>query len=173
MSDDKWPLEKIDLLRSLWARGDSGSEIGRIMGISKNAVVGKAHRLLLPPRPSPIKAGQRQYSARRHAAFMVRRAAAGVVFSSGIRRQNKLGRHGCPKAGRSGFLCAGHFLPKLTGAGGALNEPVASAGLFGWGRGEAGKGGGAAQAAGVSGAGLSVSVMAAWGARGAGRYALL
>ena len=33
----------------------SAGEIGRRMGISKNAVVGKVHRLGLEPRPSPIR----------------------------------------------------------------------------------------------------------------------
>jgi GcrA cell cycle regulator len=103
MSDDKWPLEKIDLLRSLWARGDSGSEIGRIMGISKNAVVGKAHRLRLSPRPSPIKVGQRQNSAPRHAAFMVRRAAAGVEFPPASAARTSLGATGAPRPGAAAF----------------------------------------------------------------------
>ena len=44
-----------DRLRVLWAEGHSTSEIGRRMGITKNAVVGKAHRLDLPARPSPIR----------------------------------------------------------------------------------------------------------------------
>jgi GcrA cell cycle regulator len=50
-----WTNEAIDQLRGLWAEGHSTAEIGRRMGISKNAVVGKAHRLSLPPRPSPIR----------------------------------------------------------------------------------------------------------------------
>ncbi|NOG72775.1 GcrA family cell cycle regulator [Roseicella sp. DB1501] len=50
-----WTAEAIDQLRSLWAEGHSTAEIGRRMGISKNAVVGKAHRLNLPARPSPIR----------------------------------------------------------------------------------------------------------------------
>jgi GcrA cell cycle regulator len=103
MSDDKWPLEKIDLLRSLWGRGDSGSEIGRIMGISKNAVVGKAHRLRLSPRPSPIKAGQRQYSARRHGGVVVRRAAAGVEFPPASAASTSLGATGAPRPGAAAF----------------------------------------------------------------------
>lgn len=49
-----WPGEKIAQLRELWATGLSTAEIGRRMGISKSAAVGKAHRLNLPPRPSPI-----------------------------------------------------------------------------------------------------------------------
>jgi GcrA cell cycle regulator len=42
-------------LRDLWAEGHSTAEIGRRMGVSKNAVVGKAHRLDLPARPSPVR----------------------------------------------------------------------------------------------------------------------
>jgi GcrA cell cycle regulator len=51
----EWTDESIARLRALWAEGHSTAEIGRRMGISKNAVVGKAHRLNLPPRPSPIR----------------------------------------------------------------------------------------------------------------------
>lgn len=50
-----WTREAIDRLRALWAEGHSTAEIGRRMGVSKNAVVGKAHRLQLPARPSPIR----------------------------------------------------------------------------------------------------------------------
>ncbi len=50
-----WSVEAIERLRALWAEGHSTAEIGRRMGISKNAVVGKAHRLSLPARPSPIR----------------------------------------------------------------------------------------------------------------------
>jgi GcrA cell cycle regulator len=51
----EWTEETIERLRALWAEGLSTAEIGRRMGISKNAVVGKAHRLNLPARPSPIR----------------------------------------------------------------------------------------------------------------------
>ncbi|WP_232479071.1 GcrA family cell cycle regulator, partial [Roseomonas rosulenta] len=50
-----WTTEAIERLKALWAEGHSTAEIGRRMGISKNAVVGKAHRLNLPARPSPIR----------------------------------------------------------------------------------------------------------------------
>jgi GcrA cell cycle regulator len=48
--------QKAELAR-LWGEGHSTTEIGRRMNISKNAVVGKAHRLNLPARPSPIRRG--------------------------------------------------------------------------------------------------------------------
>jgi GcrA cell cycle regulator len=51
----EWNEDAIARLRTAWAEGLSTAEIGRQMGISKNAVVGKAHRLNLTSRPSPIK----------------------------------------------------------------------------------------------------------------------
>jgi GcrA cell cycle regulator len=51
----EWNDESISRLRSLWQEGLSTAEIGRRMQITKNAVVGKAHRLILSPRPSPIR----------------------------------------------------------------------------------------------------------------------
>ena len=50
-----WNATTIARLRSLWAEGHSTAEIGRRMGVSKNAVVGKSHRLNLPARLSPIR----------------------------------------------------------------------------------------------------------------------
>jgi len=50
-----WSPEAIETLKALWAEGHSTAEIGRRMGVSKNAIVGKAHRLALPARPSPIR----------------------------------------------------------------------------------------------------------------------
>jgi len=49
-----WSDDVVQSLRRLWAEGHSAAEIGRRIGVSKNAAVGKAHRLGLPGRPSPI-----------------------------------------------------------------------------------------------------------------------
>lgn len=48
---------QIEQLRELWAEGHSAAEIGRRMNRSKNSIVGKAHRLKLPGRPSPLNNG--------------------------------------------------------------------------------------------------------------------
>ncbi len=50
-----WTEENVLELRRLWDAGYSASAIGKQIGLSKNAVIGKAHRLGLKPRPSPIK----------------------------------------------------------------------------------------------------------------------
>ena len=51
----KWTEKVVEQLKQLWADGLSTAEIGRHLGITKNAVIGKAHRLKLPSRPSPIR----------------------------------------------------------------------------------------------------------------------
>lgn len=81
-----WTPERIDELKRLWDAGHSASEIGKQLGVSKNAVVGKAHRLKLAARPSPIKRGggttrRRPAAAQRQAA--ARAATAGPFSGSG------------------------------------------------------------------------------------------
>ena len=49
-----WNEEKIDKLKELWGKGSTASQIAEIIGgLSRNAVIGKAHRLNLS---SKIKA---------------------------------------------------------------------------------------------------------------------
>lgn len=57
-----WTDEQIEELKRLWNEGLSTAEIGRALNVSKNAVVGKSHRLGLKPRPSPI-AGKKEEAA--------------------------------------------------------------------------------------------------------------
>jgi GcrA cell cycle regulator len=61
----EWNDDTITRLRALWAEGLSTAEIGRRLGVSKNAVVGKAHRLSLTARPSPIRRGGEKAPRRR------------------------------------------------------------------------------------------------------------
>lgn len=51
----EWSDETIERLRRLWEEGLSSSAIGRQLGYSKNAIIGKARRIGLSGRPSPIK----------------------------------------------------------------------------------------------------------------------
>jgi GcrA cell cycle regulator len=48
-----WTEERLATIRAEWATGASTAEIGRRMGITKNAVVGKARRMGLPSREAP------------------------------------------------------------------------------------------------------------------------
>jgi GcrA cell cycle regulator len=60
----EWAEEMIFRLRSLWDEGLSTAAIALRMGLSKNSVIGKAHRLHLPARPSPIRLDGPQAPAR-------------------------------------------------------------------------------------------------------------
>ncbi|CAN5176301.1 hypothetical protein BH24PSE1_BH24PSE1_04040 [soil metagenome] len=59
-----WTEERIDHLKSMWKDGSTASEIAeKLGGVSRNAVIGKAHRLGLEARPSPVKAGEEKQQA--------------------------------------------------------------------------------------------------------------
>ena len=52
----EWSEEAVRVLETLWAKGATAREIaGRLDGVSRNAVIGKANRLGLRSRASPIK----------------------------------------------------------------------------------------------------------------------
>ena len=50
-----WNDETIARLEKLWADGLTTVKIAEALGVSKNSVIGKVHRMKLPQRPSPIK----------------------------------------------------------------------------------------------------------------------
>lgn len=51
-----WTDERIDTLKKMWEDGQTASQIAEALGqVSRNAVIGKAHRLGLQSRPSPVK----------------------------------------------------------------------------------------------------------------------
>jgi GcrA cell cycle regulator len=50
-----WTDERIETLRKMWESGQTASQIAEALGgVSRNAVIGKAHRLELQSRPSPV-----------------------------------------------------------------------------------------------------------------------
>ena len=54
-----WTEERIERLKSMWTEGATASQIAEELGgVSRNAVIGKAHRLGLESRPSPVKPGE-------------------------------------------------------------------------------------------------------------------
>ena len=50
-----WSDESVEQLRQMWSEGLTANEIAKKLGVTKNAIVGKVHRLCLKARPSPIK----------------------------------------------------------------------------------------------------------------------
>jgi GcrA cell cycle regulator len=50
-----WTEKMVEDLRQMWIEGLTANEIAKKLGVSKNSIVGKVHRLCLTARPSPIK----------------------------------------------------------------------------------------------------------------------
>ena len=58
-----WTEERIATLTKMWENGATASQIAdELGGVSRNAVIGKAHRLGLKARPSPVKANEKRSS---------------------------------------------------------------------------------------------------------------
>ena len=58
-----WTNEMISQLKQMWKKGLTTNEIAKELGVSKNSIVGKVHRLNLTARPSPIKKREGDESA--------------------------------------------------------------------------------------------------------------
>ena len=59
-----WTDERISTLKKMWEGGATASQIAEELGgVSRNAVIGKAHRLGLKARPSPVKAAEKKKKA--------------------------------------------------------------------------------------------------------------
>ncbi len=59
-----WTDERIAQLKAGWEGGMTASQIAEALGegVSRNAVIGKAHRLGLESRPSPVKGGEEVFA---------------------------------------------------------------------------------------------------------------
>jgi hypothetical protein len=56
-----WTDDKITKLTELWDKGMTASDIGKIMGITRNMVMGKAHRLSLDRRVNPVETNEAKF----------------------------------------------------------------------------------------------------------------
>lgn len=64
-----WTDERIAKLTKMWEGGSTASQIAEELGgVSRNAVIGKAHRLGLKARPSPVKSNDKAQAAAAPAA---------------------------------------------------------------------------------------------------------
>jgi GcrA cell cycle regulator len=79
-----WTDERVELLKKLWMEGLSASQIAAILseGVTRNAVIGKVHRLKLSGRVKPTSSAPR---ARKPRATMSRRPSA--TTPSGVSRR--------------------------------------------------------------------------------------
>ena len=72
-----WTDERIERLKKMWHDGATASQIAdELGGVSRNAVIGKAHRLGLEQRPSPVKPGEEKEVAKKAAPTAAPKPAA-------------------------------------------------------------------------------------------------
>src|SRR5881394_175256 len=63
-----WTDERVELLKKLWQDGLSASQIAKQLGgVTRNAVIGKVHRLGLSGRATPSKPARTTFKAPRPA----------------------------------------------------------------------------------------------------------
>ena len=59
-----WTDDRIEHLKTMWEAGQTASQIADALGgVSRNAVIGKAHRLGLQARPSPVRPNEPEAKA--------------------------------------------------------------------------------------------------------------
>lgn len=60
MPKSSWSEDRVELLTKLWNEGKTAAQIAETLGgVTRNAVIGKAHRLKLSGRASPIKTSKK------------------------------------------------------------------------------------------------------------------
>lgn len=124
MTSPAWTDDRVDLLTRLWAEGLSASEVARRLGgVSRNAVIGKLHRLGRlrgrPSRPRRLDAPPRTSKARTLEAASAPRSrrlpnlrpepppAGPLVPLTALRAGRCRWPYGDPKADGFGF-CGAH-----------------------------------------------------------------
>ena len=72
-----WTDERIATLKKMWEGGSTASQIAdELGGVSRNAVIGKAHRLGLKARPSPVKSAEKKAAPAKKAGAAPKPAVA-------------------------------------------------------------------------------------------------
>lgn len=91
-----WTDERIALLKKMWKEGKSAAEIAKVLakGVTRNAVIGKAHRMGLSGRPSPIKKpaapAKKEAVKKEPAAKDVKKSASSLASSKAPAAKNPL-----------------------------------------------------------------------------------
>jgi len=83
-----WTEERIATLTKLWEGGATASQIAdELGGVSRNAVIGKAHRLGLKSRPSPVKANDKKVEKKKAEAPAKKAEARSKVKAPAIKAE--------------------------------------------------------------------------------------
>ncbi len=123
-----WTDERVSLLKKLWGEGKTAAEIAKELGgVTRNAVIGKAHRLKLSNRVSPIQQNKKPANTSTPPAKKQEKKPARVVEQNNkkpvIKKEDLVGLlelnnrmcrwpEGDPQQGDFGF-CGGDIYPGL------------------------------------------------------------
>ena len=92
-----WTEERIERLKKMWHDGATASQIAdELGGVSRNAVIGKAHRLGLEQRPSPVKPGEEKEKKAAPAPAPAAAAAKPTAVLGGSAARPQTGAPGAP-----------------------------------------------------------------------------
>ena len=84
-----WTDERVEQLKALWAEGLSASQIARVLGnVSRNAVIGKVHRLGLAGRAGPARAERPRSAMPRKSVVHVAAPAPPIVEEDPIKLED-------------------------------------------------------------------------------------
>ena len=121
-----WTDERVALLKKLWGEGKSAAEIAKALGggLTRNAVIGKAHRLKLSNRISPIQQNNKKPVSAVPRIVEEKKAPAPapakVIKNKGsgvqmVELKERMCRwpHGDPKEAHNFFFCGDECVPGL------------------------------------------------------------
>src|SRR5690606_22720736 len=88
-----WTDERVELLKKLWLEGLSASQIAGILGegVTRNAVIGKVHRLKLSGRAKPQSTAPRARTPGRSAPRRPSTGSVGRSMLGGIMKSRSIG----------------------------------------------------------------------------------
>jgi len=85
-----WTEERVALLRKLWGEGKTAAEIAHALGnVTRNAVIGKAHRLKLSNRISPIQQNTKKTIVRANDSKQQTRSKRPVIREEDIKIEGR------------------------------------------------------------------------------------
>ena len=92
-----WTDEMVEGLKKMWKQGLTTNEIAKNLGVSKNFIVGKVHRLNLTARPSPIKKKEDEVAAVENTASQDKKVIETSVEVKTLNIEKKIGSSACLK----------------------------------------------------------------------------